>query len=186
MNQRRGHRYFEAGHGPLWRGVEVEQVGPNAKAKKLELRGGPLKCRHDYFYFQDPVVGFMHARLQTWFPLTMHVCLNGREWLARQMDAEGIGYLRRGNCFVHVADVERARKLLDRQLRISWTSLLNRIAKQANPAQKTIFGRHSLELDYDWSADESEWASDIMFRSAADWLRRCASRSNGKGGVLAH
>lgn len=144
------------------------KVGPNAKSKKLELRGGPLKCRHDYFYFQDPVVGFMHARLQTWFPFTMHVCLNGREWLARQMDAEGIGYLRRDNCFVHVADVERAQKLLDRQLRISWTSLLNRIAKQANPAKKTIFGQHSLDLDYYWSADESEWASDIMFRSAED------------------
>jgi hypothetical protein len=67
-----------------------------------------------------------------------------------------------------VADVERAQKLLDRQLRISWTSLLNRIASQANPALKTIFAQRSLDLDYYWSAEESEWASDIMFHSAAD------------------
>ena len=140
----------------------------NAQTKHLELRGGVLKCLHQYFYFQDPVVGFMHARLQTWFPFNMHICLNGREWLARQMDAEGIGYLRRDNCFVQVADMERAQKLLDRQLRISWTSLLNRIANQANPARKTIFGQHALDLDYYWSVQESEWASDILFRSAAD------------------
>ncbi|HEX7379551.1 MAG TPA: hypothetical protein VF278_20680 [Pirellulales bacterium] len=53
-------------------------------------------------------------------------------------------------------------------LRISWASLLNRIANQANRARKTIFGQHALDLDYYWSVAESEWASDILFRSAAD------------------
>jgi hypothetical protein len=86
----------------------------------------------------------------------------------RQMDAEGIGYVRRDNCFVQVADIPRAQKLLNRQLNISWTSLLNRIAKQANPARKPIFGQHSLDIDYYWSVEESEWASDILFRSAVD------------------
>jgi hypothetical protein len=71
------------------------------------------------------------------------------------MDAEGIGYLRRDNCFVQVADIPRAQQLLDRQLRISWTSLLNRIANQANPARKTIFGQHALDLDYYWSVEET-------------------------------
>jgi len=140
----------------------------NAETKHLELHGGILKCLHQYFYFHDPLVGFMHARLQTWFPFNMYICLNGREWLARQMDAEGIDYLRRDNCFVQVADIERAQKLLDRQLGISWTSLLNRIANQTNPARKTIFGQHALDIDYYWSVEESEWASDILFRSAAN------------------
>jgi len=26
----------------------------------------------------------MHARVQTWFPFTIQICLNGREWLAQQ------------------------------------------------------------------------------------------------------
>ena len=143
------------------------QVRPNAKTHRLELRSELLKCLHHYFYFQDPMIGFMHARLQTWFPFTLQICLNGREWLARQMDAEGIGYVRRDNCFVQVADVDGAQKLLNRQLNISWTSLLNRIANQAHPARKKIFGQHALRLDYYWSVQESEWASDIMFRSAA-------------------
>jgi hypothetical protein len=36
----------------------------------------------------------MHLRRQTWFPLTIHVAINGREWLARQLDAASLGYRR--------------------------------------------------------------------------------------------
>jgi ribosome-binding ATPase len=66
---------------------------PSAK-HRLELRGRPQKCLHYYFYLQHPQFGFMHLRLQTWFPLSIHIALNGREWLARQLDAAGIGYHR--------------------------------------------------------------------------------------------
>jgi hypothetical protein len=30
-------------------------------------------------------LGFMHLRLQTWFPFRVNLCLNGRHWLARWM-----------------------------------------------------------------------------------------------------
>ena len=39
-------------------------------------------------------------RLQTWFPFTVHVGMNGREWLARQMDQSRHWLTqRRDNCF---------------------------------------------------------------------------------------
>jgi hypothetical protein len=38
---------------------------------------------HLYKYFVHPQCGFMSARLQTWFPFNIQVCLNRREWLAR-------------------------------------------------------------------------------------------------------
>ena len=41
----------------------------------------------------------MNARIQTWFPFSIQICLNGRAWLARQMDAAGLGYVQRDNCF---------------------------------------------------------------------------------------
>jgi hypothetical protein len=50
------------------------------------------KCRHDYFYFEHPQLGFLHVRLQTWFPFEIKVCLNGRHWLAKQLTREGIGF----------------------------------------------------------------------------------------------
>lgn len=115
------------------------QVARNANTKKLELRLQSAKCLHYYHYWRHPRLGFMHARLQTWFPFTVHVCINGREWLARSMDRAGIGYIRKENCFVDVADVAGAQKLLDRQLRTDWVRLLDGLIPQMNPADRSIF-----------------------------------------------
>jgi len=37
----------------------------------------------------DPLSGVINARIQTWFPFSIEVCINGREWLARMMDGAG-------------------------------------------------------------------------------------------------
>ena len=42
----------------------------------------------------------MSARLQTWFPFAIQICLNGREWLARQLDGLGVSYERLDNCLL--------------------------------------------------------------------------------------
>ena len=65
------------------------------------------KCLHYYFYLVHPTFGPMHVRLQTWLPMKIQVCLNGRDWLARQLDAEGIGYLKKDNAFVAIDDFAR-------------------------------------------------------------------------------
>ena len=135
----------------------------NRQTKHLDLRNSQLKCLHYYFYFQHPQLGFMHARLQTWFPFTMHICLNGREWLARQLDRADVDYLRQDNCFVELADVARAQRLFDRQLATDWPRLLDRIARQVFPLLPEILGNYP--VPYYWSADQSEWATDVMFDS---------------------
>jgi hypothetical protein len=136
----------------------------NRQTKRLDLVGGPSKCLHYYHYYQHPTLGFLHVRLQTWFPFTMHVCINGREWLARQMDAAGIGYTRRENCFVDLADPHRAQQLMDDQLRTDWPALLEELLGLANPVHDAMFP--NVKVPYYWSVQESEWASDVMFRSA--------------------
>ena len=40
----------------------------NAEKKKLELVMRHRKCTHLYHYYMHPFFGFMHIRLQTWFP----------------------------------------------------------------------------------------------------------------------
>ena len=47
-------------------------------------------------------------RLQTWFPFTVQIVINGREWLGRQLCRRGIAHERRDNCFVDVADLALA------------------------------------------------------------------------------
>jgi hypothetical protein len=138
-------------------------VHPDRASKRLILEGGPKKCLHYYHYYLHPQLGLMHARLQTWFPFTMHVCLNGREWLARQMDRAGVGYVKKDNCFVDVEDLAAAQALMDSQLQTDWPALLGGIASCSNPAESEIFG--DFRVPYYWSAEETEWASDVMFSS---------------------
>jgi len=138
-------------------------VGPNRERKRLELRYGSSKCRHDYFYVQDPELGRIHLRLQTWLPFTLFVCLNGRNWLAQQLTRAGLSFEQRDNCFTQVQNFERAQALLDEQLRTRWSSLMNRLTQTYHPMHRRLFREHP--IPYYWSVEESEWASDVVFRS---------------------
>ena len=140
------------------------EVHRNREKKEIELRSGQRKCLHYYHYYRHPKLGLLHVRLQTWFPFSIHVCLNGREWLARQMDAAGIGHVRRDNCFIDIADVNKAQDLMDRQLKTDWPQLLNKLLARVNPQDRNIFRK--TPVPYYWSVDQSEWASDVMFKSA--------------------
>ncbi|MCH8839887.1 MAG: hypothetical protein IH831_04275 [Planctomycetes bacterium] len=140
-------------------------IDKNRDKKRLELRLGYSKCLHHYFYFLDPRWGFMHVRLQTWFPLTIHVCINGREWRARQMNARRMKYVRRENCFTHITNLPRAQALMNDQLQTNWPHCLNRLEQTVNPARRRLLPLPQLE--YYWSVESSEWAADVMFRSPA-------------------
>jgi len=145
------------------------EVYRNRPRKMLELRGKQGKCAFLYHYFLHPVFGLMHARIQTWFPYAVQVCLNGREWLSRQMDQAGIGYVRRDNKFTAVEDFAQAQALLDEQLRTDWPKTLDEIVGTIHPTHPHLLGR--LPVDYYWSVYQSEWASDIVFRDRADAQR---------------
>ena len=79
------------------------------------------------------MVVFISVRLQTWFPFPVHIYLNGREWLARQMDRAKIGYRRHDNCFTWVEDFQRAQTLLQEQLKTNWVQLFDPIVQQVHP-----------------------------------------------------
>jgi hypothetical protein len=132
----------------------------------LHLRSGPRKCLHYYHYFLDPDFGLLYARVQSWLPFTIHVGLNGRRWLARQLDRAGIHYEQRDNCFADVADFRKAQALLDGQVHYDWAGRLDQLLPRVQPALAAIFGRKP--VDYYWSVDESEWATDIAFARPAD------------------
>lgn len=141
-------------------------VGPNRAAKRLELRAHQGKCLHHYFYLIDPQLGWLNVRLQTWLPFTVHIVLNGREWLAQQMLRKGMEFERRENCFTDLADVSGAQRMMDRQGQSDWPRLLDKLLRQVHPLQRSLFGQE--QLDYYWSAEETEWASDVMFRSGQE------------------
>lgn len=134
-------------------------------ARVLDLESRRRQCLHLYHYQIHPLFGFMHARIQTWFPFAIQVCLNGREWLAQRMDQVGLGYRRRDNCFVWLEDPVATQRLMDEQLRVAWPDLLDEVARGLNPAHAEMFAARPLA--YYWTTYQSEWASDILFRDPA-------------------
>jgi GNAT superfamily N-acetyltransferase len=67
-----------------------------------------------YFYLQDPDFGRMFLRICPYFPFNARICLNGHEWLACRLHAEGIGFRQCGNAFRTCADPARLQGLADR------------------------------------------------------------------------
>jgi hypothetical protein len=145
------------------------EIVRNARTRELELTLRQRKCLHLYHYSLDEQLGFMHARIQTWLPFQIQVCLNGRERLARRMDAAGLGYVRRDNCFTWLEDAEAAQRLMDEQLRTDWPELLTGIARRLNPRHEAMFAPYP--TDYYWSTYQSEWASDVLFRDPESLAR---------------
>ena len=139
------------------------QIYRNKQTKLLELRPAARKCLHYYHYFQHPQLGLLHARLQTWFPFNLNICLNGREWLAHALEHEGVGFQKSDNCFTWLSDPIRAQQLADGQLRTNWEELLSSIALQVNPLVNEAFGKFNTQ--YYWAAAQSEWATDVMFKT---------------------
>ena len=75
-------------------------VRGDRQTKHIHLVLEPRKCLHLYHDFLHEELGLCHARVQTWFPFTVDIGLNGRDRLARQMDTAGLAYRQRDNCFV--------------------------------------------------------------------------------------
>jgi hypothetical protein len=144
-------------------------VRGDRQSKEIHLVLEARKCTHLYHYYQHPDFGLLHVRVQIWFPFNVDVCLNGREWLARQMDRAGIDYEQRDNCFARVGDPARAQALLDGQLKTDWPRMLDGVLAQAHPLHAEL-GR-PIGQRYYWSASQTEFATDVMFRDAAPQKR---------------
>jgi hypothetical protein len=136
-------------------------------ARSFSLRKGRLvseqrKCLHFYFYLIDSEMGFMHVRLQSWFPFQIQIYLNGHEWLARQLDKRGIGYRRYQNAFLQIDDLKTARKLCQGFSRRKWARVFDAFARWVNPVlpllKKFDYG------SYYWVIDACEGATDLMWR----------------------
>ncbi len=139
-------------------------VRGDRQTKHIHLVLEPRRCLHLYHYFLHEELGLCHVRVQTWFPFTVDICLNGRDRLARQMDAAGLAYRQRDNCFVWVENALRAQALLDQQLRTDWPRVLGRLLDQAHPLHQEIC--RPIAQTYYWTASASEYATDLIFRDA--------------------
>ena len=134
----------------------------NRKTHQLEVVRRQTKCLHFYFYYLDAELGFIHIRLQSWFPFQIQVYINGRECLARYLDRQNIAYERYDNCFTQIDNLAAAQDFCDQFAHFEWPPILNHLAERVNPMLKTI--RATGFQGYYWVADQCEIATDIMFK----------------------
>lgn len=164
-HERQQQKQMTSGLIGVWSCLEA---GSSYRARYCAATGYPqlqnyqTRCNHLYFYFDDPELGFMNIRLQTWFPYHIQVCLNGREWLRRSLEQEGIEFQVKGNKFLHIGDYEKAQQFLDQQLDVRFAERLNSFLPAVFPAMPDILGPY---FSYYWTLWQSEWATDLIFTS---------------------
>jgi hypothetical protein len=130
---------------------------------RLRLVKDYRRCLVLYVYVLHAVLGLIHVKLQTWFPLTMQVYVNGHEYLARKMDVVGVSYRQADNAFVELGDVTAAQKCADRFVKRNWPKLLHGLARQFNP----LLGDALAGREYYWVVDQAEYATDVLFKDGA-------------------
>jgi hypothetical protein len=106
------------------------------------------------------LLGLIHVKIETWFPLTMQVYVNGHDFLARKLDGLGVKYTLADNAFTWIADLEAAQACADRLAKQNWPKLLGELARQFNP----LLGKELREQDYYWVTDQAEYATDVLFK----------------------
>jgi hypothetical protein len=137
----------------------------------------PGKCLHYYHYFLHAQFGLCYVRVQSWFPFTVRVGLNGRHWLGQQLHGRGVGFQRRGNLLVAVEAPALAQQFLDEQPRADWPALLEGLVQPLQPLWGHLY--QTARVPYYWAVEQSAWATDFLFhdprelaRLYARWLRQ--------------
>jgi hypothetical protein len=132
------------------------------KTHKTYLKPDDGKCLHYYVYFIDEDLGLCSLRVPTWCPFRLQFYCNGHSVLARQMSQRNIEYRVLDNAFGWIADFERAQKLAD-EFRVKMLHRkLDGFADRYCPVVKQF------ELNYHWSLDQVEFATDIVFQRQSD------------------
>jgi hypothetical protein len=138
------------------------KVVKDKSEKKLKLVARQRQCLHVYFYYLDREFGLMHVRLQSWFPFTIQIGLNGREWLARQLDQQGMGYEKHDNCCTRIDNLEKAQQLMQQLDQRGWAGWLKQRAMDVQPLLRpNALLQHQ---PYYWTLSQSEYATDVLFR----------------------
>jgi len=121
------------------------------------------RCLCLYFYYIDREFGFMHVRIQTWFPFTVQIYMNGHEWLAQKLKQHDVGFAQVENAFVRIDDCLRAQRLADSLVKKNFPRILETFARKVNPLLNGLLQG----MGHYWVIDQAEYATDILFKDRA-------------------
>ena len=135
----------------------------NGKTKKLELKWGPRKCKYYYLYYFDKDFGFMHIKIQSWFPFMVQIYINGHEWLKQQLIKENIPFEMYNNSFSYIENIEKAQEIADKLIDSKISDKFDSMIKEINNFLPTI--EETFSHTYYWCLSECEYSTDIIHDS---------------------
>jgi hypothetical protein len=134
----------------------------NKQTGRTYLQPDDGKCLHYYFYVIDDQLGLCYVRVPTWLPCRLQIYFNGHNWLAAQLRKRKIDFELADNAFTRIGNWSRAQQIADRWDPRRIHSKLNEFARTYCP----IF--ESFGVQYHWSIDQCEYATDVVFSRQSD------------------
>jgi len=113
---------FKGREGVLFIGVAQEKArvprtirkrvgGGDGKATIPWIESGSAMVNHYYFYCVDEDFGPFFIKFCSYFPYGAKLCLNGHEYLKRQLEKRGIAFKALDNGLQECADIQEAQRL---------------------------------------------------------------------------
>ncbi|MBU2447559.1 MAG: MarR family transcriptional regulator [Bacteroidetes bacterium] len=125
---------------------------------KTYVKSTSGKCLHYYFYFINEELGLCFLRVPTWAPFRLQFYFNGHNWLASQLKQKEIGFELQDNAFLKIDDFEVADQIAAQFDIEQLHAKLDSFARQYCPVM------HDLNLQYNWSIMQAEYATDLVFK----------------------
>lgn len=135
----------------------------NKALKEIEVVKELRQHLHYYLYYNDSEFGWMHVKIQSWFPFTIQIYVNGKEHLKRSLEKQGIEYQTYDNSITWVEDLEKAQQIADSLVNKKWDRFFNVFAKKVNPFLSEITS--IFDRGYMWCTHQCEYATDVLFKN---------------------
>jgi hypothetical protein len=112
---------FEGEEGLLFVGKAQEKASVFRTEKRTDLAGikypwlirSTAMVNHYYFYIVDRDFGPLFIKFCSYFPYAVKLCINGNEWLKRQLDKRRIRYEALDNGILSCKDPQRVQRIAD-------------------------------------------------------------------------
>jgi hypothetical protein len=130
----------------------------NKETHKTYVKSKQSKCLHYYFYFIDEELGLCYLRVPTWCPFRLQFYFNGHNWLAAQLRHQDTTFELCDNAFLDIADFDQANELAAQLDIEALHAKLDHWAQTYCPVVMT------LNLQYNWSMMQAEYATDLVFK----------------------
>ena len=113
---------FQGTEGVLYIGVAQEKCASFRVEKRINPASGQpfpwlarttVRCNQYYFYLVDDDFGPLFIKFSGYFPYTARVCLNGHEYLKRQLARRGVDYEALDNGLLSCVRPDLAQQLAD-------------------------------------------------------------------------